>query len=86
MIRITKLYEITNYMPVFPFHNFVTIRYPYLLLFFIICSCSTPQKEKVDLIVHNAVVYTVDSIFSTAESFAVKDGKIIAVGENDSIL
>ncbi|MFI5164745.1 MAG: amidohydrolase, partial [Bacteroidia bacterium] len=40
----------------------------------------------VDLIVHNAVVYTVDSAFSTAESFAVKDGKIIAVGKNDSIL
>jgi hypothetical protein len=53
-----------------------------LLLF----SCSSPQKEKADLIVHHAVVYTVDSSFSTAESFAVKDGKIIAVGTNDSIL
>ncbi|HEY4797736.1 MAG TPA: amidohydrolase [Bacteroidia bacterium] len=48
-------------------------------------ACSTP-KEKVDLIVHHAVIYTVDSAFSTAESFAVKDGKIIAVGTNDSIL
>ena len=55
-------------------------------LFAVLYSCSTPQKEKVDLIVHNAVVYTVDSTFSTAESFAVKDGKIIAVGKNDSIL
>src|SRR5688572_23921802 len=49
-------------------------------------SCSEKPKEKVDLIVHNAVVYTVDSSFSTAESFAVKDGKIVAVGKNDSIL
>ena len=50
-------------------------------------SCSSPsQKEKVDLIIHNAVVYTIDSAFSSAESFAVKNGKIIAVGANDSIL
>ncbi|MBI4929454.1 MAG: amidohydrolase [Bacteroidetes bacterium] len=49
-------------------------------------SCSSPQKEKVDLIVHNAIIYTVDSSFSTSECFAVKDGKIIAVGTNDSIL
>ncbi|MBI3501375.1 MAG: amidohydrolase [Bacteroidetes bacterium] len=59
-----------------------------LFLYFLlstIYSCTT-RKEKVDLIVHNAVVYTVDSSFSTAESFAVKSGKIIAVGTNDSIL
>lgn len=49
-------------------------------------GCSVPQKEKADLIVHNAVVYTVDLTFSTTESFAVKDGKVIAVGKNDSIL
>jgi hypothetical protein len=65
-------------------------------LFFVSCflglfslmllSCSYMQKEKVDLIVHNAVVYTVDSAFSIAECLAVKSGKIIAVGKNDSIL
>ena len=50
-------------------------------------SCVNPiLKEKVDLIVHHAIVYTVDSTFSTAESFAIKNGKIIAVGKNDSIL
>jgi len=50
-------------------------------------SCSTePQKTKADLIVHHAVVYTVDSTFTVAESFAVKDGRILAVGKNDSIL
>ena len=51
----------------------------------VIISCS-PEKQQADFIVHNAVVYTVDSAFSTAESFAVKDGKIIAVGKNDEIL
>ncbi len=58
-----------------------------LLLFsaLVIISCSHP-KQDVDLIIHNAVIYTVDSSFSMAESFAVKNGKIIEVGSNDSIL
>ena len=43
-------------------------------------------KQAADLILHHAKVYTVDSSFSTAEAFAVKDGKIIAVGKNDDIL
>lgn len=41
---------------------------------------------KADLIVTNAAVYTVDSAFSKAESFAVKDGKFLAVGTNTEIL
>jgi len=48
-------------------------------------SCST-QKEKADLIIHNANVYTVDSIFTTCQAIAVKDGKIIGTGTNDEIL
>jgi len=59
------------------------------ILFFlsIIClySCS-PKRTAVDLIVHNAVVYTVDGTFSTAQAFAVKDGKFVAVGTNDEIM
>lgn len=50
----------------------------------IFVSCSS-HKEQADLIVHNAVVYTVDSAFSNAQSFAVKDGKFIAVGTNEEI-
>ena len=48
-------------------------------------SCST-QKEKVDLIIHNATVYTVDSLFTTCQAIAVKDGKIIGTGTNEEIL
>ena len=44
------------------------------------------NKQHADLIVHNAVVYTVDESFSQAEAFAVKDGHFIAVGTNDEIL
>ena len=47
-------------------------------------SCS--KKEKVDLIVHNATVYTVNEDFATAEAFAVKDGRFVAVGTNADIL
>ena len=53
-----------------------------LILFFGSCS----NVKKADLIVHHAVVYTVDEQFSTAEAFAVKDGIIVAVGSNASIL
>ena len=55
------------------------------ILLFLFAGCS-PSKQKVDLIVHNATIYTVDSAFSTAQSFAVKDGKFIAVGTNDAIM
>ena len=48
-------------------------------------SCK-PPKEQVDLIVHNAFVYTVDEAFSTQQAFAVKDGKFVAVGSNNAIL
>ena len=43
------------------------------------------QQEKADLIVINANAYTVNNNFDKAESFAVKDGKFIAVGTNDEI-
>ena len=44
------------------------------------------EKTKVDLIVHNANVYTVDNQFSKAEAFAVKDGKFVAIGSDRNIL
>ncbi len=50
----------------------------------LLVSCS--NKQEADLIVHNAVVYTVDSSFSTAQSFAVKDGRFVAIGSNDDVL
>ena len=44
------------------------------------------SRQHVDLIVHNALVYTVDEAFNKAEAFAVKDGKFVAVGSNDDIM
>ena len=50
----------------------------------IMSSCTS--KTAVDLIVHNANVYTVDEQFSKAEAFAVKDGKFVAVGDENDIM
>lgn len=47
-----------------------------------ISSC---KKKQVDLIVINSSTYTVNSTFNTAEAFAVKDGKFIAIGKNEEI-
>lgn len=47
-------------------------------------SCN--PKTPVDLIVHNANVYTVDNDFSKAQAFAVKDGKFVAVGDEETIM
>ncbi|WP_025764246.1 amidohydrolase [Dyadobacter tibetensis] len=44
------------------------------------------SKQKADLIVHHAMLYTVDSVFTTAEAMAIRDGKVIAIGSNDEIL
>ena len=58
----------------------------FLLINCCCCLAVYSQAIKADLIVHHAVVYTVDSAFSKAEAIAVKDGKIIAVGTNKDIL
>ena len=60
------------------------IHFFYLLLILFFGSCSNVKQA--DLIVHNAVVYTVGDKFLTAEAFAVKAGIIIAVGSNAEIL
>ncbi|MEH3111863.1 amidohydrolase [Pedobacter terrae] len=54
-----------------------------LLLTLLVTSCS--KKEVVDVIIYNATVYTVNSKFETVEAFAVKNGKILALGKSDEI-
>jgi predicted amidohydrolase YtcJ len=49
-----------------------------------IFSCKFRQKA--DMIIHHAKIYTVDDRFSVAEAMVVNDGKIIAIGTNDDIL
>jgi predicted amidohydrolase YtcJ len=65
-------------------HNTIMKRAIYLILILTFSGCM--KMENVDLIIYNATVYTVDSNFSKAESFAVKDGKILAIGTTKEIL
>ncbi len=58
----------------------------YLLLPFILFILSCGPASKVDMIVHNATIYVVDSAFNTAEAMAIKDGKVIATGSSKKIL
>ncbi|WP_200974234.1 amidohydrolase [Echinicola sp. 20G] len=58
----------------------------YLLSALLLSFFSCQEKETVDLIVHNGIVYTVDRSFSQTEAFAITDGKFIAIGSNDEIL
>ncbi|MFC2100470.1 amidohydrolase [Bacteroidota bacterium] len=55
-----------------------------LSIVFLLMNCDF-KKEKVDLIVKNARVYTVDPTFKISESFAVKNGKFVAIGTNKEI-
>ncbi|WP_299216447.1 amidohydrolase family protein [uncultured Dokdonia sp.] len=57
--------------------------FTFLLLLTFTISCTT--KQEVDLIVVNATVYTVNDAFAKAESFAIKDGKFVAVGTTQEI-
>ncbi|HMX79492.1 MAG TPA: amidohydrolase family protein [Ferruginibacter sp.] len=54
------------------------------LFMMLLSSCKFRQKA--DMIVHHAKIYTVDDAFSLAEAMAIRDGKIIAIGTNDDIL
>jgi len=51
----------------------------------VVTSSACTNNEKVDLILKNANIYTVDSAFSKAEALAIKQGKIVAVGTNNEI-
>jgi predicted amidohydrolase YtcJ len=56
--------------------------WPALLLLLAACK----QKDyNADLLIKNAVVYTVDSTFSKASAFVVSKGKIVAIGDADSL-
>ncbi|MFA0963050.1 amidohydrolase [Roseivirga sp. BDSF3-8] len=48
-------------------------------------TSETASGEQADLIVHNARVYTVDSSFTVAQAFAVKDGKFVKIGSDEEI-
>ncbi|WP_254771284.1 amidohydrolase [Sphingobacterium sp. LZ7M1] len=56
----------------------------FLFLISLFISCTT--NKQIDLIVYNAKVYTVDSLFSTVEAFAVNNGVIVELGDSQDLL
>ncbi len=64
--------------------SIVSSVFTFYFLLFTFSSCKFRQKA--DLIIHHAKIYTVDESFSIAEAMVIRDGKIIAIGKNDDIL
>ena len=60
----------------------ISVLFASILTFMTSCN----QKKSVDLIVHDANIYTVDNEFSKTQAFAVKDGKFVAVGDEEQIM
>ncbi|WP_126245727.1 amidohydrolase [Chitinophaga rhizosphaerae] len=53
-------------------------------LAFILFACKS--KEPADLLVHNAVIYTVDTGFRVMQAMAVTNGKIVATGPEKELM
>lgn len=56
-----------------------------LIVIILIIFTSCKSQEKVDLIIYNANIYTVDGNFNKAEAVAIKDGKFVEVGTSETI-
>ena len=56
-----------------------------IILCLTVFTLSQCTSESVDVIVINSNTYTVNENFDTAQAFAVKDGKFVAVGSNEEI-
>lgn len=61
------------------------MKYLFGILSILISMFAAAQKS-VDLIIHNAKIYTVNQKFDVAEAMAVSNGKIVSVGNNKTIL
>jgi len=59
---------------------------PLICISFLLALFSCASKQQVDLIVTNANLYTVNAEFSSAEAFAVTNGKFVAIGTSEEIL
>lgn len=55
------------------------------LVFAVLISGCTMNMAKVDLLVKDALIYTVDAEFSTVEAFVVKDGRIFDTGTSEEM-
>ncbi|MBU2651202.1 MAG: amidohydrolase [Bacteroidetes bacterium] len=63
--------------------KFIVVLLPALLILMTTCKL---KNSKVDIIVHNARIYAVDSSWTMASAMAIKSGKIEALGSDEDIL
>lgn len=61
------------------------MRHACLYGFFIFFLSSCSVKQKADVLYFNGKIYTVDSAFTIAEAFAVKDGKFLGTGTYEEL-
>ena len=54
------------------------------ILLAVLTGCNS--RKPADLLVTNAVIYSVDSSFSVREAMAIRDGRILATGTTDSLM
>jgi len=56
------------------------------ILFLTTMNSCVNSRKNVDLVIHNAIIYQVDSAFSIASAMAINQGKFVAVGSDQTIL
>jgi len=57
-----------------------------IIILTIVAFASAQKAQPADLILHNGIIWTVDSKNSTAEAVAIRDGKFVVVGSNKAAL
>lgn len=57
-----------------------------IILFLSVLLSSCIKTEKADLVIHNAVIYSVDENFTVYQAMAIADGKIIELGAEREIM
>ena len=57
----------------------------YFFIFLLFIFSSMKPKPKIDLLIYNATVYTVDHDFSKVEAIAINHGKIVATGSSKNL-
>jgi predicted amidohydrolase YtcJ len=62
------------------------MKYTLLILTVFAINISFAQKKKVDLVIYNATIYTVDKNFSIKSAIAIDKGKIVETGASAQLL
>lgn len=52
----------------------------------LLLGCDPKEEDQVDLVIHNAKIYTVNDLFDITEAMVINDGKIVAIGPENEIL